>query len=250
MARRKKLPVDVRQLVLHEGGYLCGNPACRFPLTLDVHHLDPIGEGGPDDPHNLLALCPNGHRLHHEGNIPLSSLRAWKLTLLALSEAYDRRGIDALLALDRIGELLISADAVLGIAGLLASDLVRLQTTYGESMTGPVPVRVYRTTFSSRSVKKANCLLKAGSEGNSPEIRHDRLDQCERPGRGPGGLCLYGRRLSAVWVSGPWPPGLFLTRLWGIPLRSLSPSPDSTPPVRQLAFPVANYGNAHEPSAA
>ena len=34
-----RVPLDVRRLVLHEAGYTCSTPACRYPLTLDIHHL-------------------------------------------------------------------------------------------------------------------------------------------------------------------------------------------------------------------
>jgi hypothetical protein len=33
---------------------------------LEVHHLIPLSEGGPDTPNNVIALCPNCHRrMHH-----------------------------------------------------------------------------------------------------------------------------------------------------------------------------------------
>lgn len=38
-----------------------GNP------YLEVHHLHNRGDGGPDDPENVLAICPNCHRRVHYG---------------------------------------------------------------------------------------------------------------------------------------------------------------------------------------
>jgi hypothetical protein len=126
MAKRKSLTVDVKSTVLHEAGYKCGNPSCRHILTLDIHHLDQVGDGGSDDPQNLLALCPNCHALHHrENGIPIDSLRAWKMLLLAINEAYDRRSIDILLALDRLGDLHVFGDGVLSCAPLVATGLVQ-----------------------------------------------------------------------------------------------------------------------------
>ena len=56
---RIAVPVDVKRLVLHEAGYRCANPVCRHILTLDVHHLDYVSDGGSNTPYNLLPLCPN-----------------------------------------------------------------------------------------------------------------------------------------------------------------------------------------------
>src|ERR1043166_2886357 len=113
MAKRKTLPVDVRALVLHESGYRCGNPVCRTVLTLDVHHLDPVADGGPDTADNLLALCPNCHALHHQGVISKTSLRAWKLLLLALNQAFDTHIVDILLTLSTVPKLFVSGEGVL-----------------------------------------------------------------------------------------------------------------------------------------
>jgi len=74
---------------LHESGYKCGNPACHSVVTLDIHHLEQVSAGGGDTAENLLPLCPNCHALHHRGVIPADSIRAWKLLLLTINEAYD-----------------------------------------------------------------------------------------------------------------------------------------------------------------
>jgi hypothetical protein len=130
MSRRKHLPVDLRQLCLHEAGYKCGNPVCRMVITLDVHHLDPISEDGGHTPENLLALCPNCHTLHHAGHIPRDSLRAWKMILLSLSEAYDRSSVDMLLTLAKIdGRVVMPVPGLLQCASLIASGLLEVDYT-------------------------------------------------------------------------------------------------------------------------
>jgi hypothetical protein len=121
---RKAIPVDTKLLVLHEAGYVCGNPACRCIVTLDMHHLDPVADGGPNDPANLLALCPNCHRRHHNKEIPIESLRAWKMLLVALNHAYDRHSIDVLLLLFRMEKVWITGDGLLGIASAVAAGLI------------------------------------------------------------------------------------------------------------------------------
>ena len=128
MVTRKALKPDVRQLVLHEAGYKCGNPVCRHVITLDVHHLDQVSQGGGDTPENLLALCPNCHTLHHAGHIAESSLRSWKHVLLALNEAFDRKSTDVLLALDLLQNLYITGDGVLECAALIASGMVDVRS--------------------------------------------------------------------------------------------------------------------------
>ncbi|MBW1992993.1 MAG: HNH endonuclease [Deltaproteobacteria bacterium] len=101
---RKSIPGNTRRQVLHEAGYKCGNPVCRTILTLDFHHLIPVSREGSNRLENLLPLCPNCHALHHKGEIPIESIRSWKMLLLALNEAFDRRSIDLLLAIESIGQ--------------------------------------------------------------------------------------------------------------------------------------------------
>lgn len=124
MSRRKALQPATRMLVLHEAGYKCSNPACRMVLTLDIHHIEYVAEGGANSQDNLLALCPNCHSLHHKGHIPRESLRAWKVLLLSLNEGFDRRSVDTLLALDVLGGVMVWGDGLLACASLVASGLM------------------------------------------------------------------------------------------------------------------------------
>jgi hypothetical protein len=133
---RKKLATDIRHLVLHVSGYKCGNPVCRMPLTLEIHHLDPVSNGGEDTPENLLALCPNCHTLHHNGSIPIESLRAWKLLLLSLNEAFDKKSVDILLTVHLLGELSITGDGLLECAALLTSGLIRFAIQISGTQSG------------------------------------------------------------------------------------------------------------------
>ena len=122
--KRKSIPIDVKRLVLHEGGYKCANPVCRTPLTLDIHHIEYVSDGGTNDPNNLLALCPNCHTLHHSGIITSESIRSWKMLLLSLNEGFDRRSVDLLLALKELGPHYVDGGGVLQCASLIASGLV------------------------------------------------------------------------------------------------------------------------------
>ncbi len=135
----RRVSINVKQHVLHESGYRCGNPCCRHPLTLDIHHLFYVSEGGTSSPDNLLPLCPNCHAMHHRGDIATDSLRAWKMLLLSLNEAFDRRSIDMLLAIDKIkGKVvkLISGDGVFDYAPLVASGLISVSERWLQTTTG------------------------------------------------------------------------------------------------------------------
>ena len=156
MARRT-LPIDVRNRVLHEAGYKCSVPSCRCILTFDMHHLDPVKDGGSDDPENLLALCPTCHRLYHKGEIPIESLRAWKMLQLAMNEAFDRRAIDLLLTFDKINHVFVSGEGVLQCASLIAAGLVERR----EYQTGsPIP------DYSVNLTKRGRAMVKAWKQGD------------------------------------------------------------------------------------
>ncbi|WP_226021970.1 HNH endonuclease [Halomicrobium salinisoli] len=43
---------------------------------LEVHHIEPRSEGGPNEPKNLIVLCPNCHENADREAIPRSKLRA------------------------------------------------------------------------------------------------------------------------------------------------------------------------------
>lgn len=123
MARRQ-VPSETRRQILHESGYRCANPVCRMVLTINIHHLDQVSEGGDNTLDNLLALCPNCHSLHHQGNIPHDSLRTWKTLLVGLNEAFDKKSVDILLALRKISTISLRGEGILEISSLIASGLV------------------------------------------------------------------------------------------------------------------------------
>lgn len=118
-AKRKAISTSVIQQVLHQAGYRCANPSCRTMLTLEIHHLDQVSEGGQNTPENLLALCPNCHTLHHKKIIPLESLKTWKQLLLSLNEGFNKLAIDVLLVMPTIGQLSVTGDGFIHISSLI-----------------------------------------------------------------------------------------------------------------------------------
>ena len=124
---------DVRRRVLHEAGYKCGNPNCFTPY-LETHHLIYVSEGGDDEACNLLPLCVVCHTRHHKGEIPTESLRAWKIFLITINEAFDRRSTDLLLLLEQLGYIeWITGDGLPAYAALVASGMARVTTRHVKS---------------------------------------------------------------------------------------------------------------------
>ncbi|MWV39499.1 HNH endonuclease [Natrialba sp. INN-245] len=58
---------------------------------LEVHHLTRRSDGGPDDPANVIALCPNCHRRVHEGRDGDEFNRRLKAKVAARTEKYRYR---------------------------------------------------------------------------------------------------------------------------------------------------------------
>ena len=147
---RRAIAPSVRQLVLLEAGYKCANPSCRHVLTLELHHIEWVRDGGGNDPANLLALCPNCHSLHTQAHIPAAAIAAWKGLLLSLNNP-NRAVADVLLVLHdeecRVRNsstpeqtpppLRFTGDGLTVLAGLLTSGLVSISRRFsGVSMFG------------------------------------------------------------------------------------------------------------------
>jgi 5-methylcytosine-specific restriction protein A len=72
--RRFKRRADIRAWVLNVANGTCEACGSAAPFTgkdgypfLEVHHLRPLAEGGPDTSCNAAAVCPNCHRRLHSG---------------------------------------------------------------------------------------------------------------------------------------------------------------------------------------
>ncbi|MFI6645299.1 HNH endonuclease [Streptomyces sp. NPDC050504] len=67
-----------RKFILDRSGGECENPRCALPrlpdvtdaglAILEVDHVVPLGEDGPDRLENMIALCPNCHALKTRGS--------------------------------------------------------------------------------------------------------------------------------------------------------------------------------------
>jgi hypothetical protein len=162
---RRALPTDTRLAILTEAGYRCAVPTCRTILAIDLHHIEEVSEGGPDEMANLIALCPTCHALFHRGTIARESLYAWKAMLVALSHAFDAATIDDLLFLDAVRErkqeLDISGDGVLRFSRLIGSGLAEFHVKIRSGT-----LLLYRVTLTP----KGQQLVAAWKAGNRVEL--------------------------------------------------------------------------------
>ena len=78
--KRSKIPTNLKRRVLIEAGHRCAIPTCRN-INVDIHHIVPFEECLKHEYQNLIALCPNCHRLAHNGTIDKKSLKIYKANL-------------------------------------------------------------------------------------------------------------------------------------------------------------------------
>ncbi|MCD4842797.1 MAG: HNH endonuclease [Methanosarcinales archaeon] len=184
--RRRNIPTTTKQIILMEAGYKCANPICRHILTLELHHIIWVKDGGGSDPENLIALCPNCHSLHTNGSIPTKAIEVWKSLLVSLNNP-NRATVDLLLVLYREEERLaaVEADSTtasppfrftgdgLGVlAGLISAGLVEISKRYSGAsyFGGGMP------SFEVRLTESGQRLVNAWLSG-SPEAIEDALQR-------------------------------------------------------------------------
>jgi len=179
-ASARKIAAATRQRVLIEAGFHCANPVCRNILTLELHHIDWVKDGGGNQPANLVALCPNCHALHTRGHIPREAIEVWKSILTSINNPH-RASADLLLVLSDEDDRIASApdpsavprpfsftgDGLAALAGLLTSGLVVITRRFTGSSAwgGGTPYFNIGLTESGRQ------LVKAWRSGRSDELR-------------------------------------------------------------------------------
>jgi hypothetical protein len=94
-----------------------------------MHHMDEVSNGGGDDPSNLIALCPNCHRLYHSHVISRDAIYSYKSMLVALSRAFDLEAVDRLLFLSDCKQdfLIVTGDGLLHFARIIAAGLASVE---------------------------------------------------------------------------------------------------------------------------
>jgi hypothetical protein len=189
VGKRKSITDSTREMALLEAGYKCANPNCRHVLTLELHHIVWVREGGGNELENLLALCPNCHSLHTKGHIPSKAVLAWKSLLVSIGNP-NRGAVDFLLVLEG-EEKRVEADAGLDapapkfrftgdslpfLAPLLTSGLIEVSKRYIGASSGAA-----HPSFEVGLTERGRRLVYAWVEG-SPEGVKNALDR-SRAGR-------------------------------------------------------------------
>jgi len=68
---QRTVPERTRRHVIHRDRG-CRIPGCTHNHFLEVHHIIHWLHGGDTNTHNLIALCPHHHRLHHKGKLGIT----------------------------------------------------------------------------------------------------------------------------------------------------------------------------------
>ncbi len=79
---RPQIPAEIRRRILFESGHRCSIPTCKYP-DVELHHIVAWEKCFKHEYKNLIALCPNCHRLAHTAKIDRKSLRLYKKNLSA-----------------------------------------------------------------------------------------------------------------------------------------------------------------------
>lgn len=82
MEQRPAIPTEVRRSVLLEAGHRCAIHTCQH-TDVEVHHIEPWAQCKEHNFENLIALCPNCHKLVESGKIDRKSLHRYKARLRA-----------------------------------------------------------------------------------------------------------------------------------------------------------------------
>ena len=181
----RSLSPTIREAVLLEAGYKCANPVCRHILTLELHHILWVKEGGGNEISNLVALCPNCHSLHTAGHIPKTAIETWKNLLTALNNP-NRNTADLLLFLYNEERSLsngsdltvrhkpfeVSGDGLLLLSGLLVSHLIEKSITHaykpgGVRLVGAGGMPSYRVKLTEKGLRIVEAWLSGNAEAVS-----------------------------------------------------------------------------------
>ena len=96
---RPSIPAELKRRVLCEAGHRCAIHTCRSIIEVDIHHIVPWSKCKEHNYENLIALCPNCHRLADRGRIDKKSLRIYKANLRYVHDKFSQFEVDVLFAL-------------------------------------------------------------------------------------------------------------------------------------------------------
>ena len=88
---RDAISAQLKRQVLVEAGHRCAIPTCRHTANVDIHHIIPWETCLKHEFDNLICLCPNCHRMAHDGSngMDRKALRIHKANLSLLNSRYS-----------------------------------------------------------------------------------------------------------------------------------------------------------------
>lgn len=101
---RQKIPANLKRKVLIEAGHRCAVPTCRSVVGVDIHHIVPWSRCKEHKYPNLIALCPNCHRMAEKGDIDKKSLYLYKNNLRFLYDKFTTFEVDLLYELVELNQ--------------------------------------------------------------------------------------------------------------------------------------------------
>ena len=101
---RPSIPAELERRVLCEAGHRCAIHTCREIIEVDIHHIVPWSKCKEHNYENLIALCPNCHRLADRGRIDRKSLRMYKANLRYAHDRFSQLEVNLLFQLYKIPE--------------------------------------------------------------------------------------------------------------------------------------------------
>src|SRR5690606_41356979 len=87
----KRIPRQVEKLIYQQAGSRCAFCAESAVALLEIHHIVPRAEGGPNDPVNLILACRNCHRRIESGEISRKEVLRDRRSLGAALHVTPRR---------------------------------------------------------------------------------------------------------------------------------------------------------------
>lgn len=98
---RPKIPAELKRRVLCEAGHRCAIHTCRH-IEVEIHHIVPWSQCKDHQYENLIALCPNCHKMAGKGCIDRKSLKIYKANLRQAHDRFSQLEVDLLFQLYKI----------------------------------------------------------------------------------------------------------------------------------------------------
>lgn len=100
---RQNIPAKLKRRVLCEAGHRCSIHTCRH-IEVEIHHIIPWSKCKEHKYENLIALCPNCHKMADKGRIDRKALKIYKANLRYAHDRFSQLEVDLLFQLYEIPE--------------------------------------------------------------------------------------------------------------------------------------------------